>query len=342
MSHRLKDNITSQYIEAANNLGSKSSKRRIVAYVESYDDIFFWRSILRQLEDKTRYFEVMLPSRLEHLERGKKAAIASIVEGKGGRSMIACVDADYDYLSQGGNPTSKMMLESPYVFHTYAYSIENLQCYAPSLHDVCVAATLNDRPGFDFEDYLKDYSAIIFPLFVWNIWACRHPHEYRFTMADFLNNIDPGMFSLGTKANRFAKLNYKVNQKISKLKREKPIPKEEWQKMVDERRKLGVKPSNTYLYIQGHHLFNKVIVPMMKKVCDGLIRQREREIAQQSIHKIQCQNELSCYSASLVDVALVLKKNVGFISSEPCQRILNDLRRFLDGKNDATEASGQR
>ena len=37
MSLRLKDNLNSKYIEAANKMKSKAAKRRIVAYVESYD-----------------------------------------------------------------------------------------------------------------------------------------------------------------------------------------------------------------------------------------------------------------------------------------------------------------
>ena len=37
MANRLKDNLNSQYFEAANRLKSKQARRRIVAYVESYD-----------------------------------------------------------------------------------------------------------------------------------------------------------------------------------------------------------------------------------------------------------------------------------------------------------------
>ena len=39
-----------------------------MAYVESYDDVFFWRTVLGRFEDDTRYFEVMLPTR-DKLER---------------------------------------------------------------------------------------------------------------------------------------------------------------------------------------------------------------------------------------------------------------------------------
>ena len=41
MGTRLSDNVNSQYFEAANVMRGKQSRRRIVAYVESYDDIFF-------------------------------------------------------------------------------------------------------------------------------------------------------------------------------------------------------------------------------------------------------------------------------------------------------------
>ena len=45
MAKKLRENITSDYMEAANRLNSKKTKRRIVAYVESYDDVFFWRTV---------------------------------------------------------------------------------------------------------------------------------------------------------------------------------------------------------------------------------------------------------------------------------------------------------
>ena len=170
MPSRLKDNLNSQYFEAANALTSKQARRRIVAYVESYDDIFFWRTVLSRFENEQRYFEVMLPSN-KKLERGKKSVLMNFVGDRIGPDMIACVDADFDYLLQGVTAQSKKVIESPYVFHTYAYAIENLQCYAPSLHDVCVAVTLNDHRIFDFIDYLRQYSEAIFPLFVWSVWA---------------------------------------------------------------------------------------------------------------------------------------------------------------------------
>ena len=121
---RLQDNLTSSYIESANRLKPKSARCRIVAYVESYDDVYFWRTVLEEFETDKVYFEVMLPSRTS-LSKGKKSALMNDL-GKGlGEYMIACVDADYDWLLQGRTPISQLICSNPYVFHTYVYAIEN-------------------------------------------------------------------------------------------------------------------------------------------------------------------------------------------------------------------------
>ena len=116
MNKRLTQNLSSQYIEAMNRLNSKSARQRIVAYVESYDDVLFWRTVLSRFENESRYFEVMLPSH-KTLERGKKSVLMNLLSQNTGNSMIACVDADYDYLIQGVTPTSRTIISNPYVLH---------------------------------------------------------------------------------------------------------------------------------------------------------------------------------------------------------------------------------
>ena len=46
MGKRLSDNLSSLYIGAANRLKPKKARRKIEAYVESYDDDYFWRTLL--------------------------------------------------------------------------------------------------------------------------------------------------------------------------------------------------------------------------------------------------------------------------------------------------------
>lgn len=330
MGKKLKDNLSSRYFEAANKMKSQHARRRIAAYVESYDDIFFWRSVLSDFEDDTRYFQVMLPSRLQHLERGKKAVLMNLLMDKVGRDMIACVDADYDYLMQGATEMSKQVTTNPYVFHTYAYAIENLQCYAPSLYETSVMVTLNDHHIFDMEAYLRDYSQAIFPLFVWSIWFYRTPNYGEFTIMDFLRVIEPGHFTMAKAEDMVARVRRKVGKRINQLQQKYPNNKDNYLQVKEDIKRLGVTPDITYLYIQGHHLFDKVVVPMLNKVCMQLIREREVEISQQSVHGTQQRNELSSYRNSIEAIPSMLKKNTRYKQSEPVARIQADLQRYLE------------
>ena len=331
MGNRLKDNLNSRYFEAAHALTSKRARRRIVAYVESYDDIYFWRTVLSPFEDDTRYFEVMLPSKT-NLVRGKKSVLMNFIKGEPlGRDMIACVDADYDYLLQGVTAQSKKVLESPYVLHTYVYAIENYQCYAPSLHDVCVAVTLNDHRIFDFRDYFARFSEAVFPLFVWNIMGYRKGFYTRFSISDFNRIADPGGFALHNPEASLQNVRRKVGVKVRELQRQYPNAKDEYLRLKDEIKALGVTPQTTYLYIQGHHLFDTVVAPILSKVCNQLRQERQQEIYRASAHHTQKRNEMSCYENSLQDVKVMLKKNTGYTTSEPFRRLLDDTRRLLDG-----------
>ena len=333
MGSRLKDNLNSKYFEAANALTSKKARRRIVAYVESYDDIYFWRTVLSEFENDKRYFEVMLPSKI-NLTRGKKSVLMNFIDDQDGdilgRDMIACVDADYDYLMQGRTHQSQRILNSPYVFHTYVYAIENFQCYAPSLHNVCVSVTLNDHRIFDFRDYFQQFSEAIFPLFVWSVMVYRNGNYQRFSITDFCRIADPGGFSVQNPAASINNVRRKVRTKINELQRQFPDAKDEYLRTKADIIALGVTPQTTYLYIQGHHLFDTVVSPILSKVCNLLRQERQNEIYHATAHRTQKRNEMSCYENSLQDIKTMLKKNTGYMTSEPFRRLQDDIHRYLD------------
>jgi len=341
MSHRLKDSISSKYFEAANRLKPRTARRRIVAYVESYDDVLFWRSLLGEYEDDTRYFEVMLPSH-NTLERGKRSALMSLLYAKVGQDMIACVDADYDYLMQGATETSQNIISNPYIFHTYAYAIENLQCYAPSLHNVCVMVTLNDHAIFNFTEFMRQLSVEVFPLFVWSIMSYRNGTYGRFTIGDFNKVIELGGFNLNEPEVAIVNIKNKVQKKIYWLRQRNIGSKEAYDRVKKDLIRLGVTPETTYLYIQGHHLFDKIVLPIMTKVCSSLIREREAEIRRQSVHSTQMRNELSCYSHSTQDISQMLKKNMGYTASPIFSRLREDIEHFLSSFSKSSSSTHNR
>ena len=328
MGSRLHENLTSQYIASANRLQPKNARQKIVAYVESYDDIFFWRSVLQDFETDRFYFEVMLPSRTT-LGKGKRTVLMNQL-GKGlGQYMIACVDADYDWLLQGSTEVSKYVCDNPYVMHTYVYAIENYQCYAPSLHSTCVMSTLNDRSLVDFEQFFTDYSLIVWPLFVWNIWAYRYGHYKDFSMSNFcdivsFHEINPRNLEL-----TLDKLRKRVNKCIGWLQRTFPEGHKTYPQVKADLQRMGVKPENTYLYMHGHTLFENVVMALLTPVCNILRREREREINELAVHETQKQNELSSYRHSQMPVDVMLRRNIGFKNSPQYQLLKEDLMRLM-------------
>lgn len=324
----LRDNINSEYIAAANRMRSRQARRRIVAYVESYDDIFFWRTVLSRFENEQLYFEVMLPSRY-NLSKGKKPVLMNLIGNKVGHDMIACVDADYDYLLQGRTKLSADIINNPYILHTYVYAIENYQCYAPSLHNVCVMVTLNDRQVFDFQRFMRTYSQAIYPLFVWNIWHYRYGCYSDFTMSDFNRVIETGNINIGRPAQAIDNVQRKVQRKVSALKHMHPDAVPQVEQLAQELTQLGITPDTTYLYIQGHHLYDKVVTPLLKKVCSRLRQQRENEIHHNAQHGTQLRNELASYSHSVGDINTMLRRNTEYQTALPFLQLLKDVEKII-------------
>jgi energy-coupling factor transporter ATP-binding protein EcfA2 len=93
------DYLESDYFEAYANLLPDSQPNPIVVYVESDEDIAFWRSIFRPYENEEFVFEFKLPSK-SSLAKGKLQAlkrsqeIFDTVTGELGSYMLICVDSD--------------------------------------------------------------------------------------------------------------------------------------------------------------------------------------------------------------------------------------------------------
>lgn len=330
MAKRLTDSINSQYFEAINKMTPKKARRRIVVYVESYDDVFFWRSVLGRYEDDKLTFDIMLPSRNQHLDRGKKAAISNMLKGVG-RDMIACVDADYDYILQGATEMSRQMLENPYIFHTYAYAIENFQCYAKGLHETCVMVTLNDHRIFNFERFLQSYSQTIWPLFVWHVvFLQRRKMTMHFDMCEFNKVVVLPSVRIQNPKWAIEYLSKKVRAKMFQLERRFPKLKDALPETERMLRDLGINDSNTYLYIQGHHLFDLVVSPVVQTVCDILRNEQENDIRDRAVHSEQARTEIACYENSLGKVKMMMKKNTYYQFSPEFQKILTDVERYLE------------
>lgn len=330
---RLDQYITSDYIQAASLMRGKQAKDKIVVYVEGYDDIAFWRNVFSDIDNDKYQFEIMLPSK-KSLQKGKKVALTNVINSGLGSHLIACVDADYDYLLQGHGTFSNIICKNNYVFHTYAYAIENFQCYAGTLHDVCVMATLNDTEIFDFKAFFNAFSEVIYPLFVWNVWCYRYGFQETFSMVNFINIIKPNRINIYKPEDTLSQIRSKVNNKISWLQRHIPQAKKTLKPFEQSLLTLGLTPETTYLYMRGHDLADSIIIPLLNDVSQILRRRREKEIEDYAVHNQQRINELAGYCHSAMPIEKALKKHQGYYRCALYKKILNDIQeRIIERKS---------
>lgn len=303
------------------------SKKLVHVFVEGYEDIAFWRGIFDNYENSRLTFEVSVPPR-EDLAKGKKVLMGMIPEASPYR--ILCVDSDFDFLFGDTTDQSKIINNTPYIFHTYSYSTENFLCYAPSLHNVCVKATKNDARIFDFEKFLKEYSRIIYPLFLWYVYSAHQKTENVFTLLEFKSSVKLGYVEVEKNgADTLEWLKIQVQKRLGILHRNNPGYKEkipELMKIVESR---GLKSEDTYLHMQGHTLLDNVVIVMLNAVCEQLKLMSNIRINTSSKTGVALKNELSNYNNSLRNVRDVLLDNEAYKECHLYKKLQQDIESYL-------------
>lgn len=324
MGRRLVQNITSEYFEATSAL---QKRNRVMVYVEGYDDIPFWRAIFDEFETPDRRFEISTPARSD-LAKGKKVVLQFAPQA--GRNLILCVDSDFDYLFGDLSSQSRMVNHTPFLLQTYTYAIENYLCYPPSLHSVCVRATKKDVHLFDFEEFMREYSRIIYPVFVWYAFAARVDRPTIFTLADFRNTVKINFINVeenGEDTLVWLEKQVAKRLKFLRTKHQRWLPEvEKFEAYLKER---GVVPEETHLYMQGHTLMDNVVSVVVGTVCNALRKLAVRQIMGSSRQGLPLNNELSSYNNVLSDVDELLKINTGYRSCPLFAKLHGDIVRML-------------
>ena len=122
----------------------------------------------------------------------------------------------------------------------------------------------------------------------------------------------------------------RVQQKLHRLEREYSKSVREIESLQKELLNLGVTPDNTYLFIQGHHIMDNVVLKVLTPLCVVLRRERESEIKELAEHDIQFQNELTCYQRSQSGVEFMIRKHTYYKDSPLYNRIRKRIANFLE------------
>ena len=190
-------------------------------------------------------------------------------------------------------------------------------------------ATLNDQEVMDYEAFFAEFSEIIFPLLVWNVWAYRYGLYTQFSLSDFARVVELRFVNIYHPEEMLQALKRRVNQQINRLQRMFPEGRQTYAPLREQLLQLGVTPQTAYLYMRGHDLLDGVVMPLMTSICDMLRRQREREISKLACHAVQKRNELAAYQHAIAPFEAMVRKHTAYHHTAAFARIVDAARDLV-------------
>lgn len=313
----------------------REGQKCVNVYVEGYDDVAFWRTVFDEFECANRTFTISVPPRKD-LAKGKKVLLDMLPRTSDDK--IVCVDSDFDYLLNGATAQSRRVLDAQWLFHSYTYSIENYLCYAPSLRSICTKATKNDMPTLDFEWFMAEYSKIIYPVFLWYAYSAKLEQVNLYKLDTFRNDVRILYIDLENGGREtLAWVKHKITKRLDILRRTYPTYRAQIEAAGEEMRSRDLYPDNTYLFMQGHTLFENVAIPILESICNKLKNLELRKINDSSTSGVPLANALDNYrNASQLSIRDLLLTNTDYRDCFLYKRMRDDIRSYVakvDGKN---------
>ncbi|MDI9868468.1 DUF4435 domain-containing protein [Flectobacillus roseus] len=313
-------------------MASKKAVKPILVYVESHEDISFWYGILKDYESSKVKFDIQLPSH-ESLTKGKQKVLERFNDNVG-PYLILCVDSDYDYLLQGRTETSRLINQNDFIFQTYAYSIENLRCFSPSLYHVSVQASHKTHDKIDFEELLRRYSVITFPLFIWSVFLETIGDTTTMNLTAFCSHIrvqetETIKIEDDRGENYFQAVSQRIVTQVNHLETVFPQYFEKIENLKGELDSLGVNSENTYLFIQGHTVEDNFVLMFMNPLHLSLKREVENSIRALARNTQEITQEINHYKHKISAPKEVLKTNTEYKSCFLYQKIKHDIERLM-------------
>lgn len=288
MSSTLISNINSTAQYQANLLTNTPNLVQVM--VEDEADVVVWYRILSRYAPGYR-FDIhpysFIPS-----QAGKGKANVLAFAGSFGQYYIGCVDSDYDWVLD--TPAGAVIKESPFIFQTYAYAIENLAAQPVGITDCLIecymhSCELAHNMDADYRNFIGALSDRIYDVLLWHLVMRKC-------------GIDIGQIPVGLKhifgnehysdihkdsdlsiearraevLNRFSE---RAEQLTGKYEKVYGYLQSERQGLEDElRSRYGLTRENAYLYVRGHDLHDFIKCNLFNPVCQHLRREHIEKI----------------------------------------------------------------
>jgi len=262
---------------------AKMLRCRAAVHVENKDDVVFWSDILKHFRPKDR-FHFISASRNEYGNQTSGVTQCLKYLNFLGPGFFICIDSDYRYLLR-----ERKINARHFVLQTYTYSFENHHCFAEGLDDVCYRVTHLKNTVFDFCFFLKQFSNILYELFIWHLYF-QNADPVRFSQFEFdsyigLANSKAYPLVQGNGRKALDELQHRVEWKVGYLGRK--YPNADLEEVKRKYLKLGVTPDNVYLFVRGHNLYDMITL-VCKEVCKAVLRaeKRNREVTREMVSEL--------------------------------------------------------
>jgi hypothetical protein len=331
MNSGLIDNVNNTFYTQRNVLTGREGE--VTALVEDYADTSLWFSILKSARPDKSF-------RMSVYQEGSnrtqsKPLIVDEIQSKGGELYIGCVDSDQSYLlRQYGNNLGVALENNNYLFHTYAYSRENLHCMPSTLLQVVVDAT-SLQTTFDFQAFFAGLSNSIYPVFLLDLFL-RSKQSKTVLNVDKWKNIFPGekaikaSFRNGTPNTLIAEVAKKTKTFEKQLQRAPEYNVGELSAFEQQMLTANgyVNKDNCCLFIYGHEFFDFVSI-LVSVICDLEVDAEQNRINASQLMAPDVKAERLGHIRNIQrDPKVVLGMNSGFIlqGGQLYQNINADLR----------------
>lgn len=300
-------NILEGWIEDA------EKERKIVALVEGLQkDESFWQDMFAV------YAKGQVSLDFPFAEKGGKTSKDAFIPYYplltqfAGRFMI-CRDSDNEHLYDHAAET---LFQTPYLFHTHSYNIENHKCVPLNLAKICKEITSVE---YDFQAFINKYSEITYRFLMIFLWlrkeACFLTQNIK-TKREKDDDVSNEKIQLQKLSQLWAEAHIRTLLKYDATVNHVSKINEYWESLKTKisdyensvknelvagnifkdihiiNSKLAdyeieytkkISPLETYHYLNGHIFLDNVIKPLFKQVKDDLIRDRAAKLEGQLV-----------------------------------------------------------
>ena len=299
---------------------ARMKKREASIHLESEYDTRFWDLVFRHWLPQYSFEYITYTRTVDRTyATGCQTCLKYYQLGCLSDKFFVCIDSDYRRLLH-----REAISASRFVFQTYTYSIENHFCYSSNINSAFERMGLGD-PAFDFNYFLTEFSRSLYELFIYHLISLEKKDQV-FGSKKFYPLVHANLSkSCPDERSIIAELNDEASRQLSEL--EGCYTPEEINGMKAKCRELGLHEDNTYLYLRGHNLFDRVVLPLMKQLRGRL----EKELTED----YSSGEKQAYYAEKSKGVDDYLTESVLFEGYAEIDKIKNDVKRYKEQKLNA-------